>query len=209
MNEKDAFKQEQPAPATMTKYALDELEEKYESLRESVRADKFNPKYINRYIAHAEKRRGTPFTRTERNNFRELALSKDPKVIEQLAFDLRIGVPKKIELEAMAAMGRFLMHHNENDALEEFLEKPTNDPQIKHWVYTTLMMNKVEYWIGRYKEFRNWLAAFTGKAPNSKDKEENQQKKKKQQQPKNGANTNSPKKLQQPQAEKKAIAQVK
>lgn len=133
--------------------ALEELEEKYKSLLESVRVEKFNPKYISRYIASAEKRRGAPFTPAERKRIKEMATSKDPEVIRLLALELRIGVPRKIERDALAAMGNIMLHR-EDAALREFLCNPNKDPNLTAYVKTILMMSHVETWMDRYTKLK-------------------------------------------------------
>jgi len=183
--------------STAGQVALEELEEKYRSLLESVRVENFNPKYISRYIISAEKRRGAPFTPAERKRIKEMATSKDPEVIRLLALELRIGVPRKIERDALASMGN-LMLHREDDALRQFLSSPEKDPNLVAYVKTILMMSHVETWMDRYNRWKRqygslvrpleWLIpdlVFSNKERQQKKQEQKEeQKKQKQKAPK-------------------------
>ncbi len=155
LSDEDAFHGEPFSSATEN--ALEELEEKYQDLLESVDVDKLNPKYLTRYIRRAEERRGGPFTKIEKAHFREMAGSNDPEVKRLLALELRVGVPKKVEMEALAAMGNLLLHRDDMVALEGFMQKPNKDANLREWVRTTLMMNRVEFWMEKYKHLKNWM----------------------------------------------------
>ncbi len=160
LSDEDAFQSKPELLPSATENALEELEEKYQDLLRAVDVDKLNPKYLTRYIKRAEERRGGPFTKEEKTGFREMATSKDPEVKRLLALELRVGVPKKVEIEALAAMGNLLLHRDDTRSLEAFIEKPEKDPNLREWVRTTLMMNRVEFWMGRYQHFKSWAGRF-------------------------------------------------
>ncbi len=142
------------------KKALEELEEKYTSLVKAVKVDIFKPENIEEYILRAEKRRGAPFTRAERDRFRDMAKSGDPEKIRLVALELRFGVPRKVERAALAAFGNLILYRDQVAPLREFLDKPGKDPNLVAYVKTILMMNRVERWMEKYQNWRDRLSGF-------------------------------------------------
>lgn len=145
---------------TAAAQALEDLEEKYNALVESIDVEKFNPAYISRYIKRAETRRGAPYADHEKKRFREMAKSGNPHLIRLLALELRIGIPKKIERDALAAMGRLMLHRDQAEDLRRFLDQPDKDPNLRNWVQTMLAMNTVEQWMGTLQRWRETWAGF-------------------------------------------------
>ncbi|MBK8189525.1 MAG: hypothetical protein IPK79_03660 [Vampirovibrionales bacterium] len=156
---------------TAAAQALEDLEEKYNALVESIDVEKFNPAYISRYIKRAETRRGAPYADHEKKRFREMAKSGNPNLIRLLALELRIGIPKKIERDALAAMGRLMLHRDQAADLRGFLDQPDKDPNLRNWVQTMLTMNTVEQWMGALQRWRESWAGLWRRHPREKGRD--------------------------------------
>ena len=144
-------------PVSTTRLALDEFDEQYKTLLESVDVEKFDPAKIKRYIKRAETRRGAPFIESEKQQYHAMAQSTDANVLRLLAVELQIGVSrnfKKIKLDAEAAMARVILNRHDQDALKAFLDDPHRDPNMRDWVRTTLYLNRVEYWIKTVDDYK-------------------------------------------------------
>lgn len=127
-----------------TEKAIEQLEVSYERLLQSINLKLFRPEKINQYIATAEKRSGTSFSEEEKQQIRLIAQSGDENSTRLLALELRVGIPKKSEREALAALGELMLHRHNTKVLEQFVEDPHNDENLKAHIKTILMVNKVE-----------------------------------------------------------------
>ncbi len=129
---------------TAVSKSLRQLDSSYNTLRESVDLKKFDPAKIDDYLRAAERETGVLMRDEEKAQLRQLAQSQDPNVRKLVALELRVGISEKAEAAALAAMGRLMLHRNQTQALQAYLQDDTKDPNLKAHVKTLLMMNRVE-----------------------------------------------------------------
>jgi hypothetical protein len=134
--------------------ALRQLEESYVNLKESVNLKKFDATKIEEYITKAEKRTGLPYSVEEKEQFRLMAKSSDPDFLKLLCMELHVGLSEKAEKEAMAALGRLILHRNQTDALKAYMDMPGKDANIKAYIRTVLMMHRVENWMNTVEDVK-------------------------------------------------------
>lgn len=146
---------------TAVERALEDFEEFYLRLLESVNVDTFERKYINRYIKRAENRRGAAFTKAERERFRDMAKSDNPEMLRLLALELRIGIPRRVERDALAALGNLMLYRDQDGAFKSFLSRPNKDPNLLAIVKTVSMTGQVEDWMGKVQELKERFVRFT------------------------------------------------
>lgn len=140
--------------ASEVEKAFDELEKSYEKLLTSINLKAFNRSKIEDYLRLAEKRAGMEISEKEKLRLRKMAQSEDPKVLRLLALELRIGIPRKAEKEAMAALGQMMLYRQDRKSFEKFLAAPDKDENLKAYVRTIIMMNRVEDLMYRYENFK-------------------------------------------------------
>jgi hypothetical protein len=137
-------KTEARPPETAIQKTLRQMEESYQNLKDSINLKKLDPQKIDDLIAKAEKRTGLPYSDVEKAQFREWVKSNNPELLKMVALELRVGISEKAEKEAMAALGRLILYRNNMKDLKLFLADPEKDPNLKAYVRTVLMMQKVE-----------------------------------------------------------------
>jgi hypothetical protein len=134
--------------------ALRQLEESYVNLKESVNLKKFDATKIEEYITKAEKRTGLPYSIEEKEQFRQMAKVSDPELLKLLCMELHVGLSEKAEKEAMASLGRLILHRNQTDALKAYMDMPGKDANIKAYIRTVLMMHRVENWMNTVEDVK-------------------------------------------------------
>ena len=134
----------------LTEKALQELENSYSRLVNSINLNLFHPLKLNHYIHLAEKRSGKDYTDLEKEHMKLIVQSDNERALRLLALELGVGVPKKAERDAMSAMGALMLHRNNTQALETFLQKPGTDENIRSHVQLILMMSKFEKTVNRF-----------------------------------------------------------
>lgn len=134
--------------------ALRQLEESYVNLKESVNLKKFDATKIEEYISKAEKRTGLPYSAEEKEQFRQMAKVSDPELLKLLCMELHVGLSEKAEKEAMASLGRLILHRNQTDALKAYMDMPGKDANIKAYIRTVLMMHRVENWMNTVEDVK-------------------------------------------------------
>lgn len=161
----DEGKQQQHQSAA--KAAVDELEECYNDMLESIDTDKINleENYVKGYITRSEKRRGGRYNKAQRQRYMDLARQAkktgDKELVRLLALELCIGIPPKTEKAVMAAFGNVFIHHREeSDVLKSFVEKANVNPNLAAYMRTILMVNRVENWVGKYEELKERFTKF-------------------------------------------------
>lgn len=137
-----------------TERALENFDVSYQRLMSGINIKAFNPEKIETYMKATEKRTGREFTKKEKDRIRRAAQSNNPDVIRLLALELRVGIPRKLEHNALAAYGELMMNRSDSQTLIRFAKKPTTDPNLKSHIETVIMMNRVEGTLSRIKE---WL----------------------------------------------------
>ncbi|MBX2861484.1 MAG: hypothetical protein KTR14_09620 [Vampirovibrio sp.] len=143
---------------TTAEKAFVAFEKKYTAFVNSVDIAKFYPKKVNQYIKRAEAWNGA-YSEQEIARFKEMAASKNPDLIKQLALEFRVGISKKDEKEAMAAFGRLVvLYRNNITELQKFLQKKDMDPNLRAYVQTLVMMYHVERWLRRYRRVKSYYA---------------------------------------------------
>lgn len=148
-SDKPDFKNEPPIQK-----ALRQLEESYTNMKESINLKRFDAQKIEEYLMKAEKRTGLPYSDEEKGQFRQLAQSTDVEHLKLLCLELHVGISEKAEKEAMAAMGRLILHRNQTQALRAYMELPGKDPNLKAYIRTVLMMHKVENWMNTVEDVK-------------------------------------------------------
>lgn len=147
--------------------AVDELEECYNDMLESIDIEKINleENYVKGYITRSEKRRGGKYSKAQRDRYLDMARQAqktgDKEMVRLLALELCIGIPPKTEKAVMAAFGKVFIHHREeNEVLQNFVEKSKVNPNLAAYMRTILMVNKVETWVGKYEEIKERFASL-------------------------------------------------
>ncbi|MBY0405303.1 MAG: hypothetical protein K2X66_15495, partial [Cyanobacteria bacterium] len=133
---------------------LRQLDESYLQLKESVNLKKFDTNKLEDYILKAEKRSGIPYSPEEKMNFRQLTATGNTEMIKMVALELGVGVSEKAEKEAMAALGRLMVHRHQTKALQAFLNQPDKDPNLKAYVRTVMLTHKVESVLSKVEGFK-------------------------------------------------------
>ncbi|MEB3288183.1 MAG: hypothetical protein VKJ04_11865 [Vampirovibrionales bacterium] len=174
--------QDTPKFRTGTERALQQLETRYQAMFEGIQLKYFDPNKIENYIRMAEKRMGMELSEKERIRLIQISKSKDPNILKLLALELRIGIPKRLEQAALAALGELLLQRDDEEALQAYLEDPTKDDNLKAYVRTVMMMNKVERVMARVENAKSTLKSFFNISGQGGGQQ--QQKKKKQQEQK-------------------------
>lgn len=145
------------------------MEESYQNLRDSVNLKKFDPQKIEDYIVKAEKRNGAVIDEADKVLYREWAKTGDPQILKALALELRVGISEKAEKEAMASLGRLVLHRSNTKELTEYMQMPDKDPNIKAHIRTILMMSRVEDVLSKYervkRRVRRTLTPFSSLFP--------------------------------------------
>ncbi len=124
--------------------ALDNFTTSYTNLIDAIDIENFEPQQIEQYIRNAEARSGVTMRDAEKEQIRLLSKSNDEHVLRLLALELRVGIPKDVEKEALAAFGELILYRHDKETLQGFLDNPKNDPNLKAHIRTVLMMSKVE-----------------------------------------------------------------
>lgn len=160
--------QQQQHSAAQT--AMNELEECYNDMLESIDTEKINleENYVKGYITRSEKRRGGRYTKTQRQRYMDMARQAqktgDKGLVRLLALELCIGIPPKTEKAVMAAFGKVFIHHREEtDVLKSFVNKANANPNLAAYMRTILMVNRVENWVGKYEEMKERVSRFIPK----------------------------------------------
>lgn len=142
--------------------ALQQFEQSYQRLLDSINLEHFDPNKIENYIRLAEKRAGVDMTDKEKARIRELVFTGDPEILKLVALELRVGISRKLEKEVLAAFGELIIYHRENDALMmNFLGHPTKDENLKAYVRILMMMSRFERLLNKWQGFQDRYKRLT------------------------------------------------
>lgn len=162
-------KKRQNAQYEAAEAALKELEEKYTEMVNAIDTDNINleENYVKGYITRMEKRRGGPYSKSQRQRF--LAVAKqaretdDKELAKILALELCIGISPKMEKSVLAAFGNVFIHHRDaSTVLKGFLKNEKCNPNLAAYAKTLVMLNRVEAWMGKVETIKHRIkAAFS------------------------------------------------
>jgi hypothetical protein len=151
-------------PKSEAERALLQAERSYEQLKATVDLKQFDPTRMPQYLAQAERRTGIPYEPEEKAMLIEWAESGIPELQRMVAMELRVGISRKAEKEALAAMGQILLNRNNEAALQNFLQNDDNDPNLRAYVQTLIYLNRMEKLLGMYKgikgRYAKWLKSL-------------------------------------------------
>ncbi len=157
-------KKRQNAQHEAAENALKELDEKYNEMLEAIDTDSINleENYVKGYITRMEKRRGGPYSKSQRQRFlamaRQARETKDKELIKILALELCIGISPKTESAVLAAFGNVFIHHRDSTTiLEQFSEGETCNANLAAYAKSLMMLNRVEAWMGKIETVKHRL----------------------------------------------------
>ncbi len=142
--------------------ALQQFELAYQALLDGIKLEHFDPNKIENYIRLAEKRAGVDMSDKEKGRIRELVNTGDPDILKLVALELRVGISRKLEKEALAAFGELVIYHREQDALmQNFLSHPTKDENLKAYIRILIMMSRFERIMNSWHAMRDRYRRLT------------------------------------------------
>jgi len=142
--------------------ALQQFEQSYQRLLDSINLEHFDANKIENYIRLAEKRAGVDMTELEKGRIRELVFTGEPEILKLVALELRVGISRKLEKEALAAFGELIIYHREHEALmQNFLSHPTKDENLKAYIRILIMMSRFERLLNKWQGFRDRYKRMT------------------------------------------------
>lgn len=143
--------------------ALQQLEVSYQRLIDGIQLEHFDPKRIETYIKMAEKRSGILMSDEEKGRLVQASQSNDEQILRLLALQLRVGIPRRLEKEALAAMGELMLNREDTSALKKFAQDASKDPNLQAYVRNLLMMNRVESMMARVDKVRVLFSGLLGR----------------------------------------------
>ncbi len=157
-------KKRQNAQHEAAENALKELDEKYSEMLDAIETDNINleENYVKGYITRMEKRRGGPYSKSQRQRFlamaRQARETNDKELIKILALELCIGISPKMENAVLAAFGNVFIHHRDaTNILEEFAGGEKCNANLAAYAKSLMMLNRVEAWMGKVETVKHRL----------------------------------------------------